>query len=66
METNDNTKKHINQEQPALPDRSPNGAGDEDIDEVPLFRKKRLIIPLLVFLTIATVAGIYWYMSLQD
>lgn len=39
---------------------------DEDIDDVPLFRKKRIIIPLLVFLTIAAVGGIYWYMGLED
>jgi membrane fusion protein (multidrug efflux system) len=42
-----------------------NGAGDEEIDDVPLFRKKRVIIPLLAFLTVAALAGIYWFMSMQ-
>ncbi len=42
-----------------------NGSDDEDIEDVPLFRKKRVIIPLLVFLTLAALGGIYWYMGLQ-
>jgi membrane fusion protein, multidrug efflux system len=53
----------------ALPKTLPptdNGSGDEDIDDVPLFRKKRVIIPLLAFLTLAALGGIYWYMGLQD
>jgi len=50
----------------STPNSPINGAGDEDIEDVALFRKKRIIIPLLIFLTVAAVAGIYWYMSLQD
>jgi membrane fusion protein (multidrug efflux system) len=43
-----------------------NGGGDEDIEEVPLFRKKRVIIPLLIILTGMALAGYYWYMNLRD
>ena len=40
--------------------------GDEDIDEVPLFKRKKVIIPILVVLTIIAVAGLYLYMNMQD
>jgi len=43
-----------------------NGGGDEDIDDVPLFRRKRVIIPILVVLTVVAVAGLYLYMSMQN
>jgi len=43
-----------------------NKNGDEEIEEVPLFRRKRLIIPLLVLLTIMAVGGYYWYMNMQN
>ncbi len=36
--------------------------GDESIDNVPLFRKKRIVIPVLIIL-IAAVVGIYWYIG---
>jgi membrane fusion protein (multidrug efflux system) len=36
--------------------------GDESIDNVPLFRKKRIVIPVLIIL-IAAVIGIYWYIG---
>ncbi len=41
-------------------------AGDEEIDDVPLFKRKRVIIPILVVLTIIAVAGLYLYMNMQD
>jgi len=40
--------------------------GDEDIEDVPLFRRKRIIIPILVLLTGIALAGYYWYMNMQD
>ena len=43
-----------------------NNGNDESIDEVPLFKKKRMIIPLLVLLTAAAIGGYYWYMNMQD
>ena len=39
-----------------------NGNSDEKIDEVPLFKKKKIIIPLLIIL-IAAAIGIYWYIG---
>ena len=35
---------------------------DEKIDDVPLFRKKKIVIPALIIL-IAAAAGIYWYIG---
>lgn len=40
--------------------------GDENIDEVPLYKKKKLIIPLLLLLIAAAIAGYFWYMNMQD
>lgn len=66
MEPNDNNKNIPAKDTPNAPNPISNGAGDEDIEDVALFRKKRIMIPLLAFLTIAAVGGIYWYMGLQD
>jgi membrane fusion protein (multidrug efflux system) len=43
-------------------DNGTNSKQDQNIDEVPLFRKKRIIIPALIIL-IAVAAGIYWYIG---
>ncbi len=45
-----------------------NGAnikGDEKIDDVPLFKNKKIIIPFLIIL-IAAAIGIYWYIGQLD
>jgi membrane fusion protein (multidrug efflux system) len=39
---------------------------DENIEDVPLFRKKRVMIPILVVLTLVAVVGLYLYMKMQD
>ncbi len=75
METNDKDIKDPNQlRQGGIPAGQPpqnyrpaeNGAGDEDIDDVPLFKRKRVIIPILAVLTIVAIAGYYLYMNMQD
>lgn len=66
METQEHGKKDINEKIPKNLSNGGNGGGDEDIEDVALFRKKRVIIPILALLTIAAVGGIYWYMSIQD
>jgi membrane fusion protein (multidrug efflux system) len=38
----------------------------EDVESVPLFKKKRVVIPILLLLSAAVVAGYYWYMNMQD
>ena len=43
-----------------------NGNGDENIEDVPLFKRKRVIIPILAVLTIVAVGGLYMYMNMQD
>ncbi len=43
-----------------------NSTVDQEVDEVPLFRKKRMIIPLLILIVAAAVGGYYWYMNMQD
>jgi membrane fusion protein, multidrug efflux system len=42
-----------------------NGEGDEDIEQVPLFRKKRVIIPLFILVLVAAGALWYWYTNLR-
>ncbi len=43
-----------------------NGEGDEDIEDVPLFKKKGVIIPILLVLIAAAIGGYYLYMKMQD
>ncbi len=42
-----------------------NGNGDEDIENVPLFRRMKVIVPILAVLTIIAIAGFYFYMNMQ-
>jgi len=53
--------------QPGIPPGpvNPGNGGDESIDSVPLFRKKRVVIPLLIFAVLATLASAYWYVKLR-
>ena len=44
---------------------NPGNGEDEPIDSVPLFRKKRVVIPLLIFAVLAMVAATYWYVKLR-
>lgn len=43
-----------------------NGEGNQSIESVPLFRKKRVIIPLLIIVILAAIAGWYWYANVRD
>jgi membrane fusion protein (multidrug efflux system) len=36
---------------------------DEDIDQVPLFRRKRVVIPVFLFIVGAAIVAWYWYMN---
>ncbi len=66
METKDKLNKNLDQTALKTAKSAENGESDEDIEDVPLFRKKRVIIPILVVLTVLAVAGYYWYMNMQD
>ena len=61
MENNENSKLNPNQK-----DGIYNKAADDDIESVPLYKKKRLIIPLLILIIAAMVIAYYWYMNLQN
>ncbi len=39
---------------------------DEEIEEIPVFRKKRIVIPLLVILVAGVAGGWYWYVSMRS
>ncbi|HEY9167613.1 MAG TPA: HlyD family secretion protein [Candidatus Kryptonia bacterium] len=65
MDAKGKDNKDINQEALRNYKAAENG-GDEDIDEVPLFKRKRVIIPILAVLTIVAVGGLYLYMNMQD
>ncbi len=66
MESNEQKRTAQGETERTLPNPPEQIAGDEEIDDVPLFKKKRIIIPLLIVLTLAAVGAIYWYMNLQD
>jgi len=42
-----------------------NGEGDESIAAVPLFQKKRVLIPLFLLVILAAAAVWYWYVNLR-
>lgn len=43
-----------------------NQEGDEDIDMVPIYRKKRVVIPVLIIIVVSVVGAWYWYMNLKN
>lgn len=63
MAQNDEIKEKVRTDAKMAPT---NHGSDESIDEVPLFKKKRMIIPLLILIIAAAVGGYLWYMNLQD
>jgi membrane fusion protein, multidrug efflux system len=46
--------------------RLDNGEGNQSIESVPLFRKKRVVIPLLIVLIAAAIVTWYWYVNVRD
>jgi len=44
----------------------PNGISDEEIEEVPLYKKKRVFIPLMIILAGAVAAALYWYIGMAE
>jgi membrane fusion protein, multidrug efflux system len=62
-------KEHSNHESPLRPDpveEAPReDEEDESVDDVPLYRRKRVLIPLLVTLTLGVFAVWYWYANLR-
>jgi membrane fusion protein (multidrug efflux system) len=51
-----------NQKKPISGSPENSSSGDESIDDVPMFRKKRIIIPAVIILA-AVIIGIYWYIG---
>jgi membrane fusion protein (multidrug efflux system) len=43
-----------------------NGAGDESIDHVPMYRKRRIVIPAALVAIAAIAVLWYWYINLRD
>ncbi|MBW7888026.1 MAG: HlyD family secretion protein [Bacteroidetes bacterium] len=39
---------------------------DEEIESVPLFKKKRVVIPLLIFVVAGAVVAYYWYIQYRN
>ncbi len=66
METKDKSNDNLNQTPQKSINTQSNGSMDEDINEVPLFKKKRIIIPLSLIIIALVIAGYYWYMNMQD
>ncbi|MHB1686216.1 MAG: HlyD family secretion protein [Ignavibacteriaceae bacterium] len=63
MENKDNVNTHLNMD----PQNNVyTKAADDDIESVPLFRKKRVIIPILLLIITVVIVAYYWYMNLQD
>jgi len=51
---------------PAAEEPEVNNEGDESIEHVPLFRRRRIVIPVFLVLIVAIAAGWYWYVNLRD
>ncbi len=51
-----------NNEEIKVQNKNANETLEEDIDSVPMYRKKKIIIPFIIIL-IAAAAGIYWYIG---
>ena len=66
METEEKDNKTLDQTALKNLNSTGNGEGDEDIEDVPLFKKKRVVIPILLVLIAVAVAGYYWYINMQD
>ena len=66
METKEKDNKELNQAALKNFNSTGNGEGDEDIDDVPLFKKKGVVIPILLVLVAVAIAGYYWYINMQD
>ena len=52
METKDKSNDNLNQTPQESINTQSNGSMDEDINEVPLFKKKRIIIPLSLIIIV--------------
>jgi membrane fusion protein (multidrug efflux system) len=66
MESKDTNTTNVEQAVRKNPGAPQIAEEEERIDDVPLFRKKRVIIPLFLVLLGAAVGGYYWYMNLQN
>lgn len=65
MDAKEKSKNEIDQQSLNNLRGAQNGSGDEDIEDVPLFRRMKVIIPILAVLTIVAVGGFYFYMNMQ-
>ena len=53
----------MNQQNQPNPTRPQGSDGDQPIDEVPMFKRKRVIFPLFLMIVIITAGGWMWYMQ---
>ena len=61
-------EKQTKHEQDAVNVKPPstNGEGDEAVEHVPLYRMRRVVIPVAIVLLAAVGAAWYWYVNLRD
>lgn len=52
--------------QPAAVSPQPGDEGDEDIGQVPLYRKKRVLIPFFILVLALAFGAWYWYKNLRN
>jgi membrane fusion protein (multidrug efflux system) len=50
---------------PASADPTSDAAADEEINSIPLYRKKRVVIPVFILIAAAAIASWYWYVNLR-
>jgi membrane fusion protein (multidrug efflux system) len=55
-----------NNVKPSGTETDPDDGEDETIEQVPLFKKMRIILPVLILLTAAVFAGYYWYLNFRQ
>ncbi|HUI08988.1 MAG TPA: HlyD family secretion protein [Bacteroidota bacterium] len=65
MATTDELKRTPPRSAPPPPPEPETEAGDESIEDVPMYRRRRVIVPLAIFIAAALGAGWYWYVNLR-
>ncbi len=66
MENQEPGKKENQNLPPGSPADSADTDGSESIDEVPIYRKRRIVIPAALILLAALAGAWYWYVNLRD
>jgi len=66
MQRNDQRSANHREQLPPKPAEAGDNEGNESIENVPLYRKRRVIIPVTVIILAALFGAWYWYVNLRE